>query len=89
MGVRYVTIRAQTTDSTRREAAEQFTKPDSTCDVLLISYQCGPHGLTCLGATPVCENVKPAVIAVDEAARLTELRARTLSIQPFYIVSII
>ncbi|RHZ50643.1 hypothetical protein CDV55_102018 [Aspergillus turcosus] len=75
LGIRYVTIRAQKTDSAQREAAEQFTKPDSTCDVLLISYQ-RAHGLNLpVGATPVRENVKPAVITADEAARLTEPRA--------------
>jgi hypothetical protein len=49
IGVNYVTIRATMTDGARQEAAERFILADSSCDVLLTSYQCGAHGLNLHG----------------------------------------
>jgi hypothetical protein len=47
--VNYVIIRATMTDGARREAAERFISANSSCDVLLTSYQCSAHGLNLHG----------------------------------------
>jgi hypothetical protein len=49
IGVNYVIICATMTDGACWEAAEWFISANSSCDVLLISYQCGAHGLNLHG----------------------------------------